>query len=140
MGRSDTEPAAATPPPRGESAMPPHRPPAIQPRVESARVVERHESIERREVERHLEQREMTRVVERQMAAPPAAIQPKISTGAVEAAAPREPEPAIVVTIGRIDIRAHTPAETPRAGRARTVAPAVPLDEYLRRRSQGERG
>lgn len=47
----------------------------------------------------------------------------------------RQPQPTIHVTIGRVEVRAvqSTPAQT----RSRTPTPVMNLDDYLKRRSQG---
>jgi hypothetical protein len=48
-------------------------------------------------------------------------------------AGPAPPGPAIHVTIGRIEVRATTPASAPRA-KERPAPPVMTLDEYLRER------
>lgn len=50
--------------------------------------------------------------------------------------APGSP-PSIQITIGRIDVRAEAPAARPAPTRAKTPAPVLSLDDYLRRREGG---
>jgi hypothetical protein len=45
------------------------------------------------------------------------------------------PTPTIQVTIGRIEVRATSPATPP--SKPRAASPAMSLDEYLRRRKGG---
>ena len=49
-----------------------------------------------------------------------------------------QPEPVINVTIGRIEVRA-TPASTPQSQKTRSTPPVMTLDEYLQKRSKGDR-
>ena len=49
-----------------------------------------------------------------------------------------KPEPVINVTIGRIEVRA-TPVSTQPVHTPRSTPPVMTLDEYLRRRAEGER-
>jgi hypothetical protein len=49
-----------------------------------------------------------------------------------------QPEPVINVTIGRIEVRA-TPASAQPVQKPRSTPPVMTLDEYLRKRSKGDR-
>lgn len=77
------------------------------------------------------------------IASPPAAVvaQPQVSTYRVPAAPAEEPvtaAPTIHVTIGRVEVRAATPADTRGAQRpAQRPTGVMSLEEYLRRRKQG---
>jgi hypothetical protein len=84
---------------------------------------------------------EVTRL-ERQSQAPSKASQivpallPKIQSPSRMPETPEQP-PTIHVTIGRIEVKAATPALAPKRGTP--ASPTMSLDEYLRRRSGGDR-
>jgi hypothetical protein len=49
-----------------------------------------------------------------------------------------KPEPVINVTIGRIEVRAMPPS-TQQVKKPRSTPPVMTLDEYLQKRSKGDR-
>lgn len=71
----------------------------------------------------------------------PLALAPSVLQAAHAAATPRAaaavPPPVIEVTIGRVEVRANTPAQAPQPARARQQPTS--LDEYLARRDGGTR-
>ena len=68
----------------------------------------------------------------------PRLLQP-VSSARVPDSAPQAAPPMISVTIGRIEVRATPPPSRPQpAPRPRQTAPKISLEDYLRKRSEGE--
>lgn len=145
-GREDIEakrpsnvvrPAAPPPPARRETAVTPrsHEDESSLLRNESARARER----QRNDEDESHAARQSQRGRESSNAIEPRHVPRRERQAAAREAQRERPEvaPTINVTIGRVEVRAtQAPAPTPR--RAETAAPRISLDDYLRRRRNGE--